>query len=379
MNRTAVTCTSIASLAIVTAGAMISARVVAGPLDPPVGTVGSTYKTLTEVEPRHAINALNTPGDSDSLFKITLSGSYYLTGNLTGVSGKRGIEIATNDVTIDLNGFSLKGVTGALDGISCTLANATGLAVVNGSVHDWPLDGIDLSTGLIFGGRVEGVVAESNAGDGIRVGNQFAVTRCASINNGRYGIATASTCTITNCSARGNAATGFVCTLACAFSECAAYLNGDQGFDSIFNGVVLRNCASDSNIGDGFSFTLGSTMTGCSATSNDGSGFAIGGRCTIAGCTAFANAMGGGGANIRLTGGDNHVQGNNCTGGLRGIQATTPGNFISRNVCSGNTTNWDLVAGNFCLVVSANSAGAISGNSGGSAPGSTDPNANFTY
>lgn len=35
---------------------------IAGPLTPPVGGVGSTMKTLTEVEPRFAINGTNTPG-----------------------------------------------------------------------------------------------------------------------------------------------------------------------------------------------------------------------------------------------------------------------------------------------------------------------------
>jgi hypothetical protein len=37
------------------------------------------------------------------------------------------------------------------------------------------------------------------------------------------------------------------------------------------------------------------------------------------------------------------------------------------------------VAGNVILVVNATTAAAVTGNSGGTAPGSTDPNANFTY
>jgi len=42
MNRTALVCTSIVSLAL-TGGALL----LAGPLDPPAGPVTSTYKTLT--------------------------------------------------------------------------------------------------------------------------------------------------------------------------------------------------------------------------------------------------------------------------------------------------------------------------------------------
>ncbi|HRJ49802.1 MAG TPA: hypothetical protein PKU91_04680, partial [Phycisphaerales bacterium] len=91
-------------------GTVIGAMAVsAGPLDPPAGPVAGTYKTLTEVEPRIAINAVNTPGGANSLFRITQPGSYYLTGNITGVIGKHGIEIAASGVTIDLMGFDLQG------------------------------------------------------------------------------------------------------------------------------------------------------------------------------------------------------------------------------------------------------------------------------
>src|SRR5687767_7622300 len=82
---------------------------VAGPLDPPDGPITSTYKTLTEVEPRIAVNAQNTPGDANSLFRITQPGSYYLTGNITGVPNKNGVYIFGHRVTLDLNGFTVDG------------------------------------------------------------------------------------------------------------------------------------------------------------------------------------------------------------------------------------------------------------------------------
>src|SRR5262249_21787578 len=80
---------------------------IAGPLTPPAGPVASSYKTLTEVEPRIAINAVNTPGDNDSVYKITQPGSYYLTGNVQGALNRHGIEIAASNVTVDLMGFEL--------------------------------------------------------------------------------------------------------------------------------------------------------------------------------------------------------------------------------------------------------------------------------
>ena len=52
-----------------------------------------------------AISDTNTPGDSTDTYVISSPGSYYLTDNLNGTSGKNGILINSNDVTIDLNGF----------------------------------------------------------------------------------------------------------------------------------------------------------------------------------------------------------------------------------------------------------------------------------
>ena len=103
MNRGAVRWTAGAGLVVV-AGTLVA---VAGPLDPPAGPVAPTYKTLTEVEPRIAINAVNTPGGVDSVYRITEPGSYYLTGNVQGVDGKSCIELMTGNVTIDLSGFEL--------------------------------------------------------------------------------------------------------------------------------------------------------------------------------------------------------------------------------------------------------------------------------
>src|SRR5262245_48602298 len=82
----------------------------AGDLGPPAGPVAPTMKPLTEVEPRIAINATNTPGDADSLYRITQPGSYYLTGNVQGVASKSALEIDASGVTVDLMGFTLEGV-----------------------------------------------------------------------------------------------------------------------------------------------------------------------------------------------------------------------------------------------------------------------------
>ncbi len=119
---------------------------------------------------------------------------------------------------------------------------------------------------------------------------------------------------------------------------------------------------------------------GCTARSNSQDGIRCLSACLIQGNTCSNNGRSGAdGANIHAQAIDNRIEGNNCTSADRGIDVDMAGNFISRNTCSGNATNWDVAAGNTILVVQGSSAAAVLGNTGGLAPGSTDPNANFTY
>src|SRR5687767_18893 len=99
-----------------------------GDLTPP-GAPAPTMKTLQQVEPRTPISSLP--------FAINQAGSYYLTTNLSGVSGQSGITIAAHNVTIDLGGFDLAGVPGALSGIVLSGVR-TNLAVRNGIIRAWP-------------------------------------------------------------------------------------------------------------------------------------------------------------------------------------------------------------------------------------------------
>ena len=174
-----------APLALITAAAALAAGfVIAGPLNPPGGPVASTYKTLSEVEPRIAINAANTPGDAGCVFKITQPGSYYLTDDVTGVSGKDGIDIVANHVTIDLNGFSVVGVPGSLMGISNL--SYFSLSVHNGAMTAWG------SYGLYNGGedgRFNDLTVYRNGYAGLYANVSAVVQRCVAETNGDTGIA----------------------------------------------------------------------------------------------------------------------------------------------------------------------------------------------
>lgn len=451
--------TRIVTLVVFLAGA-IGYIASAGPLDPPPGPVAPTQKTLSEVEPRIAVNATNTPGDDDSLFKITQPGSYYLTGNITGVASKMGIEIAASGVTLDLMGFDLVGVSDSLDGVRASVDAVTDIAVINGSVRDWGGRGVDLLQARNT--RITDLRASGNAVDGIRAGVNGVITNCSVSRNSANGLivgagSTISQCsaylnssggivadagsTISQCSAAGNLGTGIFAERGSTIASCSAVSNTNSGINTTFGSTIVHcsarnnagsgiqansantiaNCTANSNsvdgisgdgntitdcltrynTGNGISVFSGSRISSCSAGYNGGNGIEAFFTTTIANCLAEANtadgirvdndctirgnschsngAGAGNGAGIHATGADNRIEGNNCTNADRGIDVDLAGNFITRNTCEGNTTNWDVAAGNVILVVNATTAGAVSGSSGGTAPGSTDPNANFTY
>src|SRR5262249_23210564 len=110
----------------------------AGSLTPPARPIAPTLKTLARIEPPTPIGATTTPGGSNSLYRITQAGSYYLTGNVQGVAGKSGIEIVASQVTIDLGGFELVGVAGSLAGIDMNnggAGNLFGVTIRDGTIR----------------------------------------------------------------------------------------------------------------------------------------------------------------------------------------------------------------------------------------------------
>ncbi len=421
MNRTALCCTTIAGLCLLGAAALLTA----GPLDPPNGPVAPTYKTLAEVEPRIAINSTNTPGDADSLFKITQPGSYYVTGNITGVVGKHGIEIAAVGVTLDLNGFDLVGVPGmgAFDGVSITLFGAYNVAVVNGSVSYWGDKGIEMSNTSAC--RIDGVRSSINTGTGIAIGNTSCISNCLAYNNTGAGISANSGNTVSNCTAIFNTThgistvnrstvsnctvnhtrSGFGITIGdeSTVSDCTASRNSGGGI-SATHGCTVSNCTVNSSTGDGISTLDGCTITNCTAADNSSGGILANNGCQITGCMTRNNALDGISVNysctvsgnncngdgtaagnqggIRVLGQANRIEGNNVTYADHGVFVESGGNVIIRNTVKGCTMNWSIAADNYYGTISDRTGvgtAAVTGNTAFNTLATTDPHANFSY
>jgi len=132
-----------------------------GALNPP-GAPAPTFKTLSQVEPRFPISDFQT--------NLTIPGSYYLTTNLvSGTNSNDAINIRTNvnNITIDLNGFSIISTNpaGGASPVGVRISEATNIVIRNGQFFGF--DRAVRAEGLFYGIVVENVHAHRCRRSGI--------------------------------------------------------------------------------------------------------------------------------------------------------------------------------------------------------------------
>lgn len=286
-----------------------------GALTPP-GAPAPTMKTLDQIEPRAPLSSLPVT--------ISASGSYYLTTNLTGFSGTNGITVAANDVTIDLNGFSLSGVSGALDGIF--FQGYSRLTVKNGVIRNWT-DGIWASgTG---NNQFQNLVVVSNASLGIYTGSRAMIELCTADAN-TTGINVAGGSIVRNCVATRNN-----------------------------NGIV---CGSDNSISNSI------VITGCSFSQNS-TGLGLSQNGIVEQNDFIKNSFSG----ISANGGANSIRNNHFSFNYNGYSANSSSftNLIVNNSFTGNTNAAILGISASLPIGPLITSSAIATN--------TNPNANFSF
>jgi hypothetical protein len=111
---------------------------------------------------------------------ITVQGIYCLTGNLlTGVTSGNAIDIQTNSVVLDLNGFTLGGGTAGLgtNAFGIRALNRQNISIKNGTIRGF-WGGIFLESSGASGGHiVEDIHADQNTVGGILVEGDGIIVR----------------------------------------------------------------------------------------------------------------------------------------------------------------------------------------------------------
>ena len=329
------------------------------PTDPPAPTM----KTLDEVEARTPIHADDLP------LVITESGSYYLAENITfSTPDINGITITASDVTIDLNGFTLKGPGTASTwvdtghGITVDSNLRTRITILNGSVVNWA-SGIQLIT---TGVQIRDIKASGNPAHGIGLGGRSIIERCVTNGNGSVGIYTTNDSLVKDCVSMANSASymtvsfgkGIEVGSGSVVTECTASFNHEQGIAASSN-CTVENCVTIRNGSAGILTGRDSIVRGCTSNDNEfigliidsGDGISTGNGSTIVGCACSGNRINGISAGessvvVNCTARDNQVNGiagnycriMNCTAGgndSRGILVSfgclIVGNVLDRN------------------------------------------------
>jgi hypothetical protein len=260
-----------------------------GALTPP-GAPATTMKTLdqlfTKLEARTPIAA--------APFTIAVSGSYYLTTNLT-VSSSDAITIAANNVTLDLNGFTISSTRPIVANDSAILMSGgrTNISIYNGHISSGvtnaaggAFSGSGFASGIyatppLFNVRVKNVSVAGVLYYGIALtaGDSTVVEACTVTGAGFDGIAanSVSDSTAMNCGSVGiNAGTANNCKgsgVGNGFGVNAITANNCYGTSSANTGLnadTANNCRGVSSIGTGLSAS--SVATGCYGSSGSSTG-----------------------------------------------------------------------------------------------------------
>jgi hypothetical protein len=381
--------------------AAIAALCPAGPLNPPAGAVAPAMKTLSEVEPRTAVNATNTPGDAGATYIISAPGSYYLTGNLVAPAGKYAVRIASSNVTLDLSGFTVSGGTGAN---ALIYSGADGVTVKNGKLIGGPtgvnlyyashISGLTISGctgwGILAAGRssVSDCSVSQCSGTGINLSDTGSVVeRCRVSSCGATGIFVVWGCSVVSCTSMDNTGPGI--SFSGTARDCSATNNGAEGF-VVTNAGIAESCTSQYNTGSGFKLESGAIVRGCSSQSNGSYGYVMETNASLVGCSAAGNAV----SAVRVTGPFCVVEGCtlNCANGFPVVSLDAVSAVrIERNslyqgtyAVSASAALNSLIVGNQCV---GNTSGAFNVNlannqvgptvSAGGTIASTSPWANF--
>lgn len=274
--------------------------------------------------------------------QIFASGSYVLTSNLTSPNQNTGaLSISVGGVRIDLNGFTIRGVT------TCTAGASSVVCTPSDGVN--PLVSASTTLGSV---TLENGTISNGGGLGADLGSRAIVRNVRFQSNRTGGLRTGLLSTVSDCIATENGGIGFEMGSSSRISAVVSGTNGGDGIEAGTASTVLDSTLN-ANFGhgiDGDQLTISrNTVNG-----NQQNGILVNNQATISGNSVMGNAGNGiaciGSSTRGCSVSDNTVNGNSATGlllnagsGYRGNTVNGNGATVSSgiqtgvNVCDGDT------------------------------------------
>lgn len=294
-----------------------------GPLDPPAGPPAST-------------DSVRLPGTpiSSLPFSASAAGHYYFTRDLTNAGAGAAITVNGDDVSIDLNGFTMRGTgfaafnigatrtrvsirNGGIVGFTTGINQPANAALTQITIEDLTIraagapiavqeratirrvSAIDATAAGIVAGAdatIESVLVENTVGFGIDAGADSAIRACTVSGNnggaaGQAAIRVGAGSIIEHCVVRGNQSAGIVGGDGTRVSDVIA--NGNTAGDAmgvrLGQGSSVLNTVARTNAGAGIVVGNYSIVERCTANLNGASGIVIGARSTVRASVVDAN------------------------------------------------------------------------------------------
>jgi hypothetical protein len=209
-------------------------------------------------------------------YMITAPGSYRLKANFTVPDANTtAIKITSDNVTLDLNGYTVSGPT-VCSGLPVTSCAPTGTG--NG------IDALGFNNVKVTNGVVQGM-----GRDGIDLGDDCVVDGVRAKSNGNKGVAALKSARITGTTATANGSLGLSCDPGCQISDSSATYNLDKGIDARANSTLTGDRANSNGL-DGINLGDNGIVTRSTANSNGNAGITAQANTTISNNVASNNA-----------------------------------------------------------------------------------------
>lgn len=226
------------SAVVLTAGVGLFA--IAGDLNPPAGPVAPTMKDLDDVEPRAIIR-----NNDDGVTPIVIDqpGSYKLGEDIVSLLNEHAIEITTSRVTIDLNGFEIRGAEATVSSGIFAEEGVNDITIRNGRIRFFAGAGIAMPDSDRC--RVENVDVFGTSAGGIVCGEDSFVSECTADTVSilfAVGISVGERSKVFDCSV-DDCYTGFLAQSGSQITDCRATGSTFTGY-YIFGTAVPSGCVA---------------------------------------------------------------------------------------------------------------------------------------